>query len=231
MLPLLILLSLAVIGVVASRYASLEWLISNDRWLRRAIRANPVSSAILGFLAYLALSLVPGTTGKSIVLGWLFGVLVGVVIVNTALASAAMVTFLLCRHYLQSAVQSRFGIYLKPLQERMRHNGALYLLTLRLAHAPFSFLNYAAGAGTEVSFRTFWWTTHVGLLPGNLIFVFAGSRLPTLEELVARGPLGLLDGPMIAALIGTVFVPWLARKLVFVFKPPPKTNKETVSPE
>ena len=105
----------------------------------------------------------------------------------------------------------------------MKDDGALYLLTLRLAHAPFSIMNYAAGAGTDVSFRTFWWTTQLGLLPGNIVFVFAGTRLPSLEALVRRGPLSLLDGPMIIALAATVFLPWLARKMIQLISPPRST--------
>jgi uncharacterized membrane protein YdjX (TVP38/TMEM64 family) len=214
LLPFLIVLFLAIIAVLASRYASLDWFVRNDRWLRSAIKANPMTSSFIAFAVYLVVSLVPGTAGKSIILGWLFGLLAGVIIVNTALVAASLVTFLLCRHYLKADVQSRFGFYLRPIQGQMKSDGALYLLTLRLAHAPFSFMNYAAGAGTNVSFRTFWWTTQLGLLPGNLVFVYAGTRLPTIETLMIRGPLGLLDGPMIAALASTVFLPWLVRKTI-----------------
>ena len=205
---------MAIIAILASRHTSLDWFVHNERWLRAAIKANPYKSHVLGFLVYLLLSLVPGTAGKSIVLGWLFGLFAGVVIVNSALVAAALATFLLCRHYLYAVVEARFGPYLLPIQRRMKNDGALYLLTLRLAHAPFSIMNYAAGAGTDVPFRTFWWTTQLGLLPGNIVFVFAGTRLPGLESLVQRGPISLLDGPMIAALIATVFLPWLARKMI-----------------
>ncbi|MEZ6132938.1 MAG: VTT domain-containing protein [Planctomycetaceae bacterium] len=211
-IPLLIVVLLAIIALVASRYASLDWLVENDRWLRNTIRAKPVTTGVIAFFIYLLLSLFPGFAGKSIVLGWLFGLVTGVVIVNLALVSAALVAFLLCRHYLKDAVEARFGFYLRPIQQRMDHDGAMYLLTLRLAHMPFSWMNYAAGAGTHVPFRTFWWTTQIGVLPGNLVFVYAGTRLPTLQELIHAGPLHLLDGPMIAALAGTMFLPWLARK-------------------
>jgi uncharacterized membrane protein YdjX (TVP38/TMEM64 family) len=109
----------------------------------------------------------------------------------------------------------------------MNDDGAFYLLTLRLAHAPFSIMNYAAGAGTDVPLRTFWWTTQFGLLPGNIVFVFAGTRLPDLEVLVKQGPLLLLDGPLIVALAATVFLPWFARKLIRVFSPP-RTSKPSL---
>ncbi len=227
--PLLVVFSLAIIGVMASRYASFDWFVRNDRWLRATIHAKPVSCGIVAFVAYLIISLFPGVAGKSIILGWLFGLLAGVVIVNTALVAAALVAFLLCRHYLKAAVQSRFGVYLEPIQKRIDRDGAMYLLTLRLAHAPFSFMNYTVAAGTNVRFTTFWWTTQIGLLPGNIVFVYAGTRLPTLEQLVVAGPIGLLDGPMIVALTGTVFLPWLVRKLIRQFTPKTKSAQKLPS--
>jgi uncharacterized membrane protein YdjX (TVP38/TMEM64 family) len=214
LISLLLVLMLAILAVLASRYSSLDWFVRNDRWLRTTIQSRPFQASMIAFAAYMLLSLVPGLAGKSIVVGWLFGMVKGVVIVNVALVTAGIIAFLLSRHFLKSAVQSRFGVYLRAIQKRVEQDGAMYLLTLRLAHAPFSFLNYAAGAATDIPVRTFWWTTQVGLLPGNLVFVYAGTRLPTLEELVASGPLSLLDGPLIAALSGTVFVPWLVRRLL-----------------
>lgn len=214
LIPFLLLVVLAALGITLSRYASLEWLLQNDRWLRNTITARPFSACMTAFVVYLVLSLIPGTAGKSIILGWLFGLVTGVLIVNLALVSASMVSFLVCRHYLQAEVQSRFGLYLRPIQKRMEADGVLFLLTLRLAHAPFTLMNYAAGAGTAVPLRTFWWTTHLGLLPGNIVFVYAGTRLPTLDELAEKGPLHILDWPMVAALAATVVLPWLAKKLI-----------------
>ncbi|MBC7965421.1 MAG: TVP38/TMEM64 family protein [Fuerstia sp.] len=225
-LPILIIVLMAVVAVLASRHTSLDWFVQNEQWLRAAIKANPVKSHIIVFFAYLIVSLVPGMAGKSIVLGWLFGLISGVLIVNIALVAAAITTFLLCRYYLQSVVQARFGPYLDPIQQRMKDDGAFYLLTLRLAHAPFSIMNYAAGAGTAVPLWTFWWTTQLGLLPGNIVFVFAGTRLPGLDVLVKRGPLSLLDGPLIAALAATVVLPWLARKLIQIMSPTRSTAQQ-----
>ncbi len=213
LLPVGLISLLAGVAVAASHFTSLDWLVEHDGWLRQQIQEHPVSSFFIGFTVYLLTSLIPGTPGKSIVLGWLYGLLAGVAIVNLAMVLAAVVTFLICRHSLRAAIQDRFGRLLQPVEKRMQQDGAFCLLMLRLAHAPFSLVNYASGAGTDVPLRTFWWTTQLGLLPGNIVVVFAGTRLPTLEELVRAGPAGVLDAPLIAALAGTVAVPWLTRKI------------------
>lgn len=228
-IPLLVLAILAVIGVLMSRYTSLDWLVDNDNWLRQTIAHSPITAGLIAFVIYVVVSLVPGTAGKSIVLGWLFGIVGGVLIVNFALVAAAVIAFLLSRHYFRDAVQSRFAFYLRPIQSRMQTDGAWSMLLLRLAHAPFTFMNYAAGAGTELPLRTFWWTTQLGLLPGNLVFVYAGTRLPTLEELLRVGPLGLLDASMIAALLSTAVVPFLIRKLLLGLRRPTPTAEPTTA--
>lgn len=213
-LTILVVLFLGILSLLAAGMATPDWFVRHDKWLRDFIRQQPVTSFAASFLICFLLSLIPGTSGKSVVLGWYFGVLAGVLIVNSALVAAAVVTFLLSRHYLRAAVEARFGVRLNRVRKRMARDGAHYLLTLRLAHAPFSLTNYTAGAATHVSLLTFWWTTQLGLLPGNIVFAFAGARLPTVERLVQQGPLELLDVPMMAVLVVTVFVPWLTRKAV-----------------
>jgi len=211
--PLILVGLLLAVGIYLSRFASTDWMIRNELWLRESIRDQPIVAWLIGFAAYFALSLVPGTSGKSIVFGWLFGFAAGVVLVNCALTLAAMVTFLAARHYMRSAIQSRFAVLMARLNRRMSRDGAMYLLTMRLAHAPFSLVNYGTGAGTLVPLRTFWWTTQLGLLPGICVVVFAGTRLPTLQELAQHGPWRLIDPVMWAALAATVFVPYIIRRV------------------
>ncbi len=226
LIPTVILLLLVCMAITASRYTSVDLLVESDAMLRQTIRSRPIASCAIGFIAYVLVSLIPGTGGKSIVLGWFFGLLAGVVIVNGALVLAAIITFVVVRVCFHELVRNRLGARLKPLRDRMEHDGAFYLITLRMAHAPFTIMNYTVAAGTDVPLRTFWWTTQLGLLPGNIVFVFAGTRLPTLEELIQAGPLGVLDGPMIAALLSTVFVPWMIRKAFHIVIPRQKSAQQ-----
>jgi uncharacterized membrane protein YdjX (TVP38/TMEM64 family) len=226
LIPTAVLLLLVCVGIAASHYTSIEMLVESDATLRQAIRSRPVISCVIGFLAYVLVSLIPGTAGKSIILGWFFGLLAGVVIVNGALVLAAIITFVVVRTSFRELVRSRLGKQLKPFRDRMAHDGAFYLITLRMAHAPFTFMNYTVAAGTDVRLRTFWWTTQLGLLPGNIVFVFAGTRLPTLQELIQSGPLGVLDVPMLLALLSTVFVPWMVRKVFHLVIPKQKPAQQ-----
>ena len=52
---------------------------------------------------------------------------------------------------------------------------AVRLLTLRLLHVPFAFVNWVSGVST-VRPWTFVWTTVIGLVPGAVVLVRTGSR-------------------------------------------------------
>ena len=212
-LVLLFVVGLVGLLLVFRHYLPLGWLVENEQALRSAIRRHVILSWLIGFVTYVAASLVPGTTGKSMVFGWLFGFWQAVVLVDCALTAAALATFCFSRFAIRDVVQSRFRPHLERLNRGMERDGAFYLLLLRLVHAPYTFINYAGGA-TNVRPRTFWWTTQLGLLPGTIVFVFAGTRLPTLRELVETGPWRLVDPWLIGSLMLTAVFPIIVRYLI-----------------
>jgi uncharacterized membrane protein YdjX (TVP38/TMEM64 family) len=188
-------------------------LIAEETYLLSAVQANPVRSWLIGFTLYLGLSLIPGTAGKSVVAGWLFGFWAAVLMVDVALTTVAMATFFASRFIFREAIESRFGLHLDRFRKKMESEAAFYLLSLRLLHTPYSFLNYASGATSIVPASTFLWTTQVGMLPSTMIFVCVGTRIPTLTVVATKGPIALLDGPLIAALLATSVLPFILRAI------------------
>jgi uncharacterized membrane protein YdjX (TVP38/TMEM64 family) len=209
-----VVLIIAISGVVAHLYTSLDWLVAEEKHLRQSVQANPVKSWLMGFALYTGLSLIPGIAGKSIVAGWFFGVVGGVLMVDLALTAAAMITFFASRFIFRESVEARFGVHLVQFRRRVDAQPGFYLLSLRLLHTPFSFLNYAAGATGIVPPRTFWWTTQLGLLPSTIILVYAGTRVPALSVIADKGPLALLDGTLFAGLLATAALPVILRIIV-----------------
>ncbi len=153
----------------------------------------------IGLAIYVVLSQVPGTTGKSIVYGWLFGFWRAMIQVNVALTAAALISFFISRYLFRDAIQSRFGYYLTRFDREVERNGGAYVATLRIMHFPYTFVNYAMGA-SSIRWTTFWWATQLGLLPGNVVFVLAGSRLPTLAAMSQQGGQAVLTPQLLAAL-------------------------------
>ncbi len=205
---------IAFLGVMAQRYASLDWLVARETHLRKLVRIHPLNTWLIGLVIYTCLSLIPGLSGKSVVVGWLFGFWAAVLMIDLALTGAALITFFASRFLFREAVEARFGIHLGHFRRKLDDSAGFYLLMLRFLHAPFSFVNYAAGATNIVPAWTFWWTTQLGLLPGTMVFAFAGTRIPALSVIAERGVLSLLDRSLIAALLTIailpIFIRWIA---------------------
>ncbi len=215
---------LSALAWYVNSYGSLEVLADQETRLRNLIAANPWRSFFAGFGIYLALALVPGTGGKAIIYGWLFGFWLAVIIVTVGLTIAAMAIFSLSRYLLQESIERRYSDFLLLMNKHLEKEGAFYLLTLRMAHAPYSIVNPVSGA-SRVRIWTFFWTTAVGLMPANAIWAYLGTRLPSLRELVASGAGAFIDPPLIVALVACAALPVLVRWLISHFGIP-ATNKE-----
>jgi uncharacterized membrane protein YdjX (TVP38/TMEM64 family) len=207
---------LAGLAWYVNNYIPLEELADQESRIRANISLNPWRSFIVGFGIYAGLSLVPATGGKAVVYGWLFGFWQAVTIVTVGLTLAAMVIFSLSRYLIRESIERRYTSFLTIMNKHLAKEGAFYLLTLRMVHAPFSIVNPVSGA-SRVRSWTFFWTTAVGLLPANAIWVYVGIRLPSLADLANQGPGAFIDLPLVGALIACATLPLLIRWLVSRF--------------
>jgi uncharacterized membrane protein YdjX (TVP38/TMEM64 family) len=204
---------IAVLGIgwyLAREHFRLDVLANQETRLRTAIDAHPAASILIALLVYILLTFVPATAGKALVAGWLFGIWKGMLLVNVGLTIAAIGMFWLSRYLLRERMRSHMGIYLARLDVLLERDGAFYLFALRMMHAPYTFLNYAMGA-TALPTRSFWWATQLGMLPGNLLFAYAGARLPTLREAGDEGLSSVATPGLIAAFVAVGLFPLVAR--------------------
>ncbi len=213
---LVLLLFIGLIGLmgIGLRYSpNLSWVVDHEVAFREHVLAHPISSWCGGLLVYFVTSLIPGTAGKSVVCGWLFGFWGAFAMVELGLTGAAIVSFLSGRYFARELVQRKWQHRLRNLQRHIAQDGAFYLLMLRMAHAPFTLVNYGAGA-TNIRLYSFCWTTLLGILPGTVIFTFVGTRIPSLRIVVERGVWSLVDLPLLTALLLTASLPLLTRSVV-----------------
>lgn len=210
---ILLLIAVLTAGYVVRYLPDLGWIAQREDMLRSKITSHPITCYILGLVVYTGLSLIPGTAGKSIVFGWFFGFVAAFLMVEIGLTAAAVLSFLVGRFVVRHLIDRRWQIYLRWLSKKFAREGAFYLIWLRMAHVPFTLVNYGAGA-TNIPLTTFWWTTHVGILPATVVYTFVGSRIPNIREVAAKGLWASVDPWLVVVLVVVAILPALFR---FVF--------------
>ena len=96
------------------------------------------------------------------------------------------------------------------IDDAIQRDGASYLFMLRVLHCPYTITNYVCGA-TPMRARSFWWASQLGMLPGNIIFVYAGSRVPSVRQLADEGVGAVFSWQLVAALVLLSLLPILLR--------------------
>lgn len=161
-----------------------------------------------GYILVAALSL-PGATILTLAGGAIFGLGWGWVAVSIASTLGATCAFLIARFFIGGWVQERFGDRLKKMNEGVKKEGAFYLLTLRLVPVfPFFIVNLLM-ALTPIRAFTFLWASQLGMLPGTLAYVNAGTRLSQLTSLK-----GILSPAILLSFAALGVVPIIAKKFV-----------------
>ena len=163
-------------------------LARQESQLRAFQASHPVLVFGLAFIIYVivtGLSL-PGASVLTLVYGWYFGLLQGIIVVSFASTTGATMAFLLSRFLFRDAIQRRFGDRLENFNQALEREGPFFLFTLRLNPAvPFFVINAVMGL-TPIRTRTFWWVSQLGMLAGTSVYVYAGSSVPDLQTLPER---------------------------------------------
>ena len=165
------------------QYVSLEFFRAQREAIDLQVAAAPLRAAAAFFAIYVTVTAlsVPGAGVLTLVAGALFGLLWGTVIVSFAASIGATLAFLTSRFLLREWVQARLGERFRAINDGIRKDGLFYLLALRLAPViPFFAINLAMGL-TAMPARTFYWVSQVGMLPGTLLYVYAGTQLGRFE--------------------------------------------------
>jgi dihydrolipoamide dehydrogenase len=161
------------------QYFTVEYFQSQRAAIEAYFQAHPLQTGLGFFVLYVAVTgaSLPGAAILTLVAGAIFGLLWGTIIVSFASSIGATLAFLSSRYILRDWVQAKYGEKLKPLNDGIRREGAFYLFALRLVPAfPFFLINLAMGL-TPLRTRTFYWVSQLGMLPGTLVYVYAGAQL------------------------------------------------------
>jgi len=179
-------------------------------------------SSLIYFLLYIiiaALSL-PAAAILTIAGGAVFGLAWGLLMVSFASTIGATLAFLLSRTLLRDWVQTRFGRYLKPINEGIERDGAFYLFTLRLIPVFPFFLVNALMALTPISTLSFYMVSQLGMLFGTALYVNVGAELGMATSLPDIFNIGVIRAVVVLAIF-----PWLAKLLLRILR-----NRKVLAP-
>jgi uncharacterized membrane protein YdjX (TVP38/TMEM64 family) len=202
--PVLLLLLVGIAVALAITFRdrfSLEALAEQEAELRAQLQADPLLTFFGAFLIYAAVTglAIPIATPLSLAYAWLFGFWPALVVVSFASTTGASLSFLLSRYFLTGLVRRRFADQLRKFQDALDADGAYFLFSLRLVpYVPFFVVNLVMGL-TRMRLRSFWWISQLGMLPGTMTYLFAGSSVGSMRELARRGVGGVLTPQLLVA--------------------------------
>ena len=168
---------------------SLDALAKQEYQLRQFQQQHPVLVYGIAFAIYVAVTglSLPGAAVLTLLYGWYFKLLPGLILVSFASTMGATLAFLLSRFLFRDFIQNRFGERLTSFNESLEREGPFFLFTLRVVPAvPFFVINAVMGL-TPIKTRTFWWVSQLGMLAGTVVYVYAGSSVPSLQQLAEKG--------------------------------------------
>ena len=168
---------------------TLKYLATQEAKLNQFKEHYPYLVYGIAFLVYAVITglSLPGALPMTILYAWYFGFWQATVLVSFASTTGATLAFLMSRYLFRDFVTSRFGERQKAFKEALEHEGPFFLFTLRaIPLVPFFLINIVMGV-TPIGLFTYAWVSQLGMLPGTMVYVYAGSRFPNLQKLADEG--------------------------------------------
>ncbi len=209
-----LILGILILGVILffsldlHRQLTFEALKSQQATMENIYAENTTLTIFIYAAVYIvvtALSL-PGAAVMTLAGGAVFGLWAGTIIVSFASTIGATLAFLASRFLLRDYIQDRFSDRLKKINEGVETDGPFYLFTLRLVPVfPFFVINLVMGL-TPIKTGIFYIVSQLGMLPGTLAYINAGTQLSRVETAS-----GILSLPMLASFALLGVFPWIAK--------------------
>lgn len=198
-----------------SDYLDFEYLKKNLQEIQNLYSTNPfwVLTIFTGAFLFLTSLAIPGSIVLTILSGAIFGTFNGVVIVSMSGTIGATLSFLISRYLLKEHFEEKFHHQFNVLNKNLKRDGTLYLFVLRfIPVSPFVVINLIAGL-TNLNIWTFIWTTFLGMIPGNIIYVYAGKKMGEMDS-----PADIMSPSFILSLTLLGILPLVAQKFLMFRK-------------
>lgn len=180
-----------IIALIALRFSGLHHYVTLSMFQEKRLQLIQLVEHhyIWSVLAYIIIYIlivvcaIPLAGVGTVVGGFLFGVIPGVLYANIGATVGATIFFLIVRYAFGNTLQERYQHKLSTFNERIKSYGVFYLVLFRFIIAvPFFIENLLLGL-TKIPVLTFIWTTSLGILPGSVVYAFAGRQFATMTSI------------------------------------------------
>ncbi len=215
LMAMIVLLVIAFFAFDLQRFLTLAYLKEQQLAFANFYASNRLLTIAIYFALYVlvtALSL-PGAAVMTLAGGALLGFWTALVTVSFASTIGATLAFLASRFLLRDWVQGKFGDKLKAINEGVEREGSFYLFTLRLVPIfPFFVINLLMGL-TPMRALTYYGVSQVGMLPGTVVYVNAGTQLGQIESAA-----GILSPGILISFVLLGIFPLIAKRIIDALK-------------
>lgn len=197
----------------ASVLPFLQWMVN---FIQRAKGMGAAGGLLYALFYILGTALffpgLPLTLGA----GFLYGAIIGTLVVSPASVAGATLAFLIARYIARDWVMRRLKKYPQAavIDRAIEKNGFKAVVLLRLQPVlPFNILNYALGL-TSIRLRDYMLASWIGMFPATVLYVYLGSIMNNISDLLRGRPNSGMAGRLLlwgglAAIV--VLVWWLGR--------------------
>ena len=200
-------------SLLASALPFLQWMVDFIHWAKGMGAAGGAIYAVF-YIVGTALFFpgLPLTLGA----GFLYGAIIGTLVVSPASVAGATLAFLIARYVARDWVTRRLKKYPQAaaIDRAIEKNGFKAVVLLRLQPVlPFNILNYALGL-TSIRLRDYMLASWIGMFPATVLYVYLGSVMNDISDLLRGRPNSGVAGRFLlwgglAAIV--VLVWWLGR--------------------
>lgn len=197
-------------------FLTFENIKTNLEVIKEYSHNNPVlflGQFMAVFILITSLS-IPGAIVLTLLSGTIFGVIPGTFIVLLSSTIGATISFLYSRYIFGDVFREKFRDKYRTVENKFNENGTSYLFTLRMIPvSPFVVINILMGL-TPIRLWNYVWITFVGMIPGTLMYVYAGKEMAELNS-----PSDILTLPILLLFLAIAFLPYALKRLLRLVSP------------
>jgi len=155
----------------------------------------------------------PGAAILTLLSGALFGIVWGSLFASISSTMGATLSFLSSRYLFKNSVKASFPKAFDRINKGVDEDGSFYLFSVRLIPVfPFFVVNLLMGL-TNIKTINYMWVSALGMLPGTVAYVNAGTQISQLKSAS-----GILSVQLIGAFVFIGLLPLLSKKLIVFLK-------------